>query len=134
MVDQVIRLRDRLNFELKDRIGDMPLPGILPGILGKTCANKTRAPRKSSSLPGYLRVDGKARLINCKITDMSATGACLKIVASDRHIKENIADYPADVTLYIIFDKISVECEIVWRKEEENLLGVQFRAPPRPTC
>jgi len=93
--------------------------------------DKRLAPRKLSNLPGYLKIDGRNRMINCMVLDMSATGACIMILHGDKHIKEDIVRFPDFVTLFLTYDKVSMECKIAWRREDVDQIGVSFQSPAK---
>lgn len=79
--------------------------------------SRRKAPRKSVRLAGEVSFGDKACRMNCRIVDMSATGARLKIKTTDERMQQRIA---------LFFDQrsINVECRVIWAREGE--MGVQF--------
>lgn len=130
MSEDLPRLQDRLQRVLsKPRADNALADQVLAGAEPMRVKDNRKAPRRPSSLPAYLKIEGRKRMISCKVMDMSATGACLKVMSSDRLIKEDVETFPDHVTLYLTFDKVSIACEIAWRLVPEEQVGVRFLAP-----
>ena len=128
MTDQVVRLKERLR-QVKSRNFNPSYDfGADERMAGE---DKRLAPRKPSKLPGYLKIDGRKRMINCMILDMSATGACIRVEHGDKLIKEDIITLPEYIRLYIIFDKVFIDCKIVWRRVDLDQIGVRFMSPAK---
>lgn len=128
MTNQVMRLKERLNRVASGQARDV---AALAADAAPKQPEKRLAPRKLSNLPGYLKIDGRNRMINCMVLDMSATGACIMVLHGDKHIKEDIVRFPDYLTLFITYDKVSIECKIVWRREDVDQIGVRFQSPAK---
>lgn len=130
MAEEMVPLKDRLNRVLSSNEAKREmLRKQADAFAGDK--NKRQAPRKPSSMPAYLQVAGRHRMIHCKIMDMSATGACIKVLRADKHIKEDVSGFPDFLTLYITYDKVSIDCQIAWRLAEKNQIGVRFMSPAK---
>ena len=127
MSDDIVRLKDRLSRVL----GDNAAARAALAQAGPALDNQRNAPRKPSRLPGYVKVDGRQRMISCTVKDMSATGACVRVDPGDRYLSEDVFSFPDYITLFITYDRVRVECQIVWRRAESNEIGVQFSSVPQ---
>ncbi len=88
-----------------------------------------RAPRKSSLIGGTITAASMVAERPCKIMDMSATGARLKLMPTSDGLRGLPAGVPDSFTLVLRVDRIEVDCEVAWRADRE--LGVKFKAVPR---
>lgn len=93
-------------------------------------AEGRRAPRKSSVIGGTITAASMVAERPCKIVDMSATGARLRLMPTSDQTKGLPAGVPDAFTLVLRVDRIEVDCEVAWRKERE--VGIRFRGVPRP--
>lgn|GEM_PF-4019080 len=133
MAKEILRLKDRLTRVLSNNAASSNLLHGQHAVeqLRAGQPDKRAAPRKPSAMPAYLQIAGRRRMVHCRIMDMSATGACLKVLRADKHIKEDVLGFPDSVTLFITFDKVSIACQIAWRLPEKNQIGVRFMSPAR---
>jgi hypothetical protein len=101
---------------------------------GETAASRPaegrRAPRKSSVIGGTITASSMVAERPCKIVDMSATGAKIRLMPTSDQSRGLPAGVPDQFTLVLRVDRIEVDCEVAWRKDRE--LGVKFRGVPRP--
>lgn len=93
-------------------------------------AEGRRAPRKSSVIGGTITSPSMVAERPCKVVDMSATGARIRIMPTSDQTKGLPAGVPDGFTLILRVDRIEVDCEVAWRKERE--LGVRFKGGIRP--
>lgn len=88
-----------------------------------------RPPRKPTLLPGLITHERAGLPIAIRVTNMSATGASLVVVSSDRPAASLVEDMPDNVSLFLTYDRFSVACTVKWRRGDK--LGVQFVSVPR---
>lgn len=89
-----------------------------------------RAPRKSSVIGGVITAASMVAERPCKVVDMSATGARIRLMPTSDQTRGLPAGVPDTFTLVLRVDRIEVDCEVAWRKDRE--FGVKFRGVPRP--
>lgn len=89
-----------------------------------------RAPRKSSVIGGTITSKSMVAERPCKIVDMSATGAKIRLMPTSDQTRGLPAGVPDEFTLILRVDRIEVDCEVAWRKDRE--FGVRFKGVPRP--
>ena len=89
-----------------------------------------RSPRKSSVIGGVITASSMVAARPCKVVDMSATGARIRLMPTSDQTRGLPAGVPEEFTLVLKVDRIEVDCVVAWRKERE--LGVKFRGVPRP--
>ncbi len=89
-----------------------------------------RAPRKSSVIGGVITSKSMVAERPCKIVDMSATGAKIRLMPTSDQTRGLPSGVPEEFTLVLRVDRIEVDCEIAWRKDRE--FGVRFKGVPRP--
>jgi hypothetical protein len=61
----------------------------------------------------------------CKVVDMSATGARIRLMPSQGENKGLPAGVPDAFTLVLRVDQMEVDCVVAWRKDRE--MGVRFK-------
>ncbi|MGI9479072.1 MAG: PilZ domain-containing protein [Hyphomicrobiaceae bacterium] len=98
----------------------MPSSGVDRDCLSGTVFvsdSRRKAPRKAVHLVGEVSFGDRESRMDCRIVDMSATGARLKLETSDERMQERIA---------LFFDQrlTIVECFVIWSRDDE--VGVQF--------
>lgn len=89
-----------------------------------------RAPRKSSVIGGTITSPSMVAERPCKIVDMSATGAKIRLMPTSEQTRGLPAGVPDAFTLVLRVDRIEVDCEVAWRHDRE--FGVRFKGVPRP--
>jgi PilZ domain len=57
--------------------------------------------------------------IDCRVRNMSASGACLEVTSQ--------VGVPNDFVLVVGYDRFKQACHVIWRSDTR--LGVEFRAP-----
>lgn len=67
--------------------------------------------------------------ISCAVREISTTGARIELIASPENMLGGRAKLPASFTLKMHFDRMEVDCAIVWRRGA--LVGVRFLSTPR---
>ena len=77
------------------------------------------APRRRQLKGATIAFNARHSTLPCTITSLSETGARLKVTSS--------IDAPDTFELIVELDGFSVECLVVWRREEE--IGVRFVGP-----
>ncbi|MCB1549578.1 MAG: PilZ domain-containing protein [Hyphomicrobiaceae bacterium] len=98
------------------------------GTVAADDGEERRSRRKSTSAPGSITFGSSRMSIPCKVLNTSASGACLD-VASGRRGGGVAAGLPDRFTLHVRFDRMTAECEIIWREDER--VGVRFLSLPR---
>jgi hypothetical protein len=93
-------------------------------------ADGRRAPRKSSILGGIITSPSMVAERPCKVVDMSATGARVRLTPTSDHTRGLPASVPDTFTLVLRIDRLEVDCEVAWRKDRE--IGVRFLGVVRP--
>ena len=97
---------------------------------GKPPQEGRRAPRKSSVIGGTITSKSMVAERPCKIVDMSATGAKIRLMPTSDQTRGLPSGVPDEFTLVLRVDRIEVDCEVAWRKDRE--FGVRFKGVPRP--
>jgi len=92
----------------------------------KQCKRRTR--RKSLALPGLLTFPNMRLAVPCTIADMSGDGARVQITQTDKSPRD-AHDLPNRLTLVMRLDHMSVDCTVVWRREDK--LGLRFVGSPQ---
>ncbi len=102
------------------------VPTMVPGskLDGKPTIEERQAPRKPTRLPAIVKLEEVHDELACVVTDISATGARIKLTEYDRIPFTGRASSMGDVTLYMTRDRIVVVCEAIWRNKSE--LGLKF--------
>ncbi|MEQ1712027.1 MAG: PilZ domain-containing protein [Hyphomicrobium sp.] len=95
-----------------------------------SAAEGRRAPRKSSVIGGVITSSSMVAERACKIVDMSATGAKIRLMPTSDQTRGLPAGVPDTFTLVLRVDRVEVDCEVAWRHDRE--FGVKFRGVPRP--
>lgn len=108
---------------------EVPLQ-IAPLAAPQTLDNGRKAPRKSSVIGGMITAKSMVAERPCKIVDMSATGARIRLMPTSDQTRGLPAGVPEEFTLVMKVDRLEVDCVVAWRKERE--LGIKFRGVPRP--
>lgn len=89
-----------------------------------------RAPRKSSIIGGIITSPSMVAERPCKVVDMSATGARIRLMPTSEETRGLPAGVPDAFTLVLRIDRLEVDCQVAWRKDRE--IGVRFRGGVRP--
>ncbi len=89
-----------------------------PGLDGTVITDlRRKAPRKAVFIPGEISFGDRKCRVDCRILDLSATGARLSIGAVDNRMKQRVG-------LYFERSATNVECQVVWINDGD--MGVQF--------
>jgi hypothetical protein len=91
--------------------------------------HSTRAPRRATLLPGLVTYERTGVPVPIRVTNMSASGASLVIVTTDRSPASVVAEMPNAISLFLTYDRFSVACEVKWRRGEK--IGVRFVSVPK---
>lgn len=110
----------------------MPADGvaITAEAPAKPSGEGRRAPRKSSVIGGTITAKSMVAERPCKIVDMSATGAKIRLMPTSDQTRGLPSGVPDEFTLVLRVDRIEVDCEVAWRKDRE--FGARFKGVPRP--
>ncbi|MDX2307375.1 MAG: PilZ domain-containing protein [Hyphomicrobium sp.] len=87
------------------------------------------AQRKNSSAAALILGNGGPPDIPCILRDVSTTGARLELVEGPGNLIGGRVRLPAYFTLQMKFDRMEVDCAIVWR--QSGMVGVRFTSTPR---
>ena len=79
-----------------------------------------RATRRRVFLGAKIVFNGRTSVVDCQISDLSATGCRLKVQSS--------SNIPSRFTLNFNASNTSRDCEVAWRNE--SVIGVQFLDGP----
>lgn len=89
-----------------------------PGLDGTVVTDlRRKAPRKAVFIPGEISFGDRQCRVDCRILDLSATGARLRIGDFDNRMKQRVG-------LYFDQSATNVECQIMWIDNGD--IGVQF--------
>jgi hypothetical protein len=77
--------------------------------------------RRRTLKAGIIAFQARHSTLDCTVRDISASGARLRIDASQ--------SAPDGFELIIELDGLEVPCRVVWRQDKE--IGVSFTSPPR---
>jgi len=89
--------------------------------------DRRRLLRKSAHLTGEISLgDGSTRR-TCKVVDISAAGARLKVADNKAQVADSLAAGNNHLSLLIDRENVYVECKVVWQKASQ--LGVAFYSP-----
>lgn len=89
-----------------------------------------RAPRRTSIIGGVITSPSMTAERPCKVVDMSATGARIRLTPTADSARGLPAGVPDTFTLVLRVDRMEVDCDVAWRKDRE--LGVRFLGGMRP--
>lgn len=105
--------------------------GAGPGVAVKVKSKDgRRAPRKSSVIGATITAKSMVAERPCKVVDMSATGARLRILPTSDQLRGLPAGVPDTFTLILRVDRLEIDCEVAWRKDRE--IGIRFAGLARP--
>jgi len=90
-----------------------------------------RSRRQTACLQASLVSERLTEPLACVIRNLSATGARVELVRSDRKAFASEERIPDAFTLAFRLEKTEVDCELVWRRGDT--IGVRFRSLPRLT-
>lgn len=107
-----------------------PVRAVAEVAVPKPSQEGRRAPRKSSVIGGVITSTSMVAERPCKIIDMSATGAKIRLMPTSDQTRGLPSGVPDTFTLVLRVDRIEVDCEVAWRHDRE--FGVRFRGVPRP--
>lgn len=93
-------------------------------------ADGRRAPRRSSVLGGTITATSMTSDRPCKVVDMSATGARVRLMPAADLSRGLPASVPDAFTLILRIDRVEVDCEVMWRTNLD--IGVRFLGASRP--
>ena len=85
---------------------------------------RRKAPRRSVFIAGEVSFGDKSKRLACKIVDMSATGARLRLETLQNCPRNKSKQRRDRIGLYFDHQSTNVECNVVWINEAE--MGVQF--------
>ena len=88
-----------------------------------------QAPRKSTSLPAFIKGEGMFDPLPCQVIEFSATGARLRLTERDRLSSRGTMSFSGPLTLLIRLERTEVDFRVVWRHQSE--FGVKFLSAPR---
>lgn len=88
-----------------------------------------RDPRRATLLPGLVTCERSSMPIPIRVTNMSASGASMIVVSTDRTPASVVAELPDKISLFLTYDRFSVACQVMWRRGDK--LGVKFVSVPR---
>jgi hypothetical protein len=88
-----------------------------------------RSRRQTACLQAVIDSDRLAEPIGCVIRNLSATGARIELVRTERKVFASEERIPDVFTLAFRLEKTEVDCEMVWRRGDT--IGVRFRSLPR---
>lgn len=88
-----------------------------------------RSRRQSACLQGDIVSARLSERVACVIRNLSATGARIEIVKTERKSFQSEELIPDLFTLRYRLERTQVDCEVVWQRG--NTLGVRFLSLPR---
>lgn len=106
--------------------------GGAPAPVWQNCngrQEKRQAPRKSTLLPACIKGEGMFDPLPCRVTEISATGARLRLTERDRLSSRGTMSFSGPLTLLILLERTEVDFRVVWRQQSE--FGVKFLSAPR---
>ncbi|MEZ5818969.1 MAG: PilZ domain-containing protein [Hyphomicrobiaceae bacterium] len=92
-------------------------------------SDSRRSRRQTACVQALIKEDRLSEPVGCVIRNLSATGARLELVKTDRKAFSSEERIPDLFTLEFRLEKTEVDCEIVWRRGDT--MGVRFRSLPR---
>jgi hypothetical protein len=86
--------------------------------------------RRATATPGYLTSSELSQTYAVTLLDTSSTGALARVQFNKDHRFKATDDLPDRLMLVIQFERVAIECQIVWRRDTE--IGLRFLSPARP--
>lgn len=86
------------------------------------------APRRKRQLPAAIYFDGVPSGLRCMITDISTTGARIKLQPGWDAMLRNTGGNAKSARLIDLAEKVTYHCHVVRTGAEE--IGLRFSAPP----
>jgi hypothetical protein len=90
---------------------------------------RLRAPRKESSSTAYITFEDLSQPLECRVVNISATGARLRLTPRPSDVIIPPRDMPDRIILIFRTDRAQVDCAIQWRTASE--IGVRFVSATR---
>lgn len=88
-----------------------------------------RSRRQTACLQASIESDRLSEPVACVIRNLSATGARIELIRTERKVFASEERIPDVFVLSFRLEKTEVDCEMVWRRADT--IGVRFRSLPR---
>lgn len=85
--------------------------------------------RRNAEARAYILAPSLLEPLACLVKDQSTTGARVRLDPKVKDAASVIEEIPENFTLVLQLDRISLDCNVAWRREKS--LGVRFTSPAR---
>jgi hypothetical protein len=85
--------------------------------------------RRNAEARAYILAPSLIEPVACLVKDQSTTGARIRLDPSIKDLTATLDEIPENFTLVLQLDRISLDCNVAWRREKS--LGVRFTSPAR---